>query len=93
MTLCKLSFGSVITACRLDIILEFGNMGGKQGQRVKQLSKDTALAHYHTCNGLVDLCRHLLNTNHKYVSLENLQLITWKKNLESYAHILYLFSR
>ena len=56
---------------RLDIILEFGNMAknmiGKQGQRVKQLSKDTALALYHTCNGLVDLCRHLLNTNHEYV--------------------------
>ena len=55
---------------RLDIILEFGNMAknmaGNQG-RVKQLSKDTALALYHTCNGLVDLCRHLLNTNHEYV--------------------------
>ena len=45
---------------RLDIILEFGNMAknmaGKQGQRVKQLPKDTSLALYHTCNGLVDLC-------------------------------------
>ena len=55
---------------RLDIILEFGNMAknmaGKQGQRVKQLSKDTSLALYHTCNGFVDLCRHLLNTNHEY---------------------------
>ena len=56
---------------RLDIILEFGNMAknkaGKQGQRVKQLSKDTTLVLYHTCNGLVDLCIHLLNTNHEYV--------------------------
>ena len=87
---------------RLDIILEFGNMAknmaGKQGPGVKQLSKDTALALYHTCNGLVDLCRHHLNTNHEYVCPGKFTTDYLEKNMESYAmdqvaHILYLFSR
>ena len=39
------------------------------GRRVKQLSKDTATALYHTCNGLVGLCRQLLSSTHEYVVL------------------------
>ena len=35
-------------------------MAGKQGKRVQQLSKDTALSIFNTCNGLVNLSKHLL---------------------------------
>ena len=58
---------------RLYTLLEFGdmalNMSSKQGKRVKQLSKDTAVAIHHTCYGMVELCRHLLSTTHEYVCL------------------------
>ena len=56
---------------RLETILKFGDMalqmGGKQGKRQKQLTRDTAQAIFHTCNGLVSLCRQLLSTSHQYV--------------------------
>ena len=39
------------------------------GKRVKQLTRDTSLAIHQTCNGLVELTRHLLSTTHKYVVL------------------------
>ena len=56
---------------RLETVLSFGEMAlqmaGKQGKRQKQLTRDTAQAVFHTCNGLVCLCRHLLSTSHKYV--------------------------
>ena len=42
-------------------------MAGRQGKRQKQLTRDTAQAIYHTCNGLVSLCRHLLSNSHQYV--------------------------
>ena len=35
----------------------------------KQLSKNTATAIHHTCNGIVCLCQHFLATSHKYVLL------------------------
>ena len=58
---------------RLDMLLRFGDMAlqmaGKQGKRQKQLTRDTAQAIFHTCNGLVSLCRHLLSTSHEYVLL------------------------
>ena len=58
---------------RLSTLLQFGDMAlqmaGKQGKRQKQLTRDTANAIYHTCNGLVDLCRQLLSTSHQYVLL------------------------
>ena len=58
---------------RLDMLLEFGNMAIKMknryGKRQKQLSSDTAKAIHHTCHGIVDLCKNLLNTTHKYVML------------------------
>jgi len=41
----------------------------KQGKRMKELTKDTARAFAHTCRGMVDLSKHLLNTSHKYVCL------------------------
>lgn len=58
---------------RLTTILQFGDlaqqMAGRQGKRVKQLTRDTAQAIYHTSNGVVSLCRHLLSTSHQYVLL------------------------
>ena len=58
---------------RINILLQFGdmalNMCAEQGKRIKQLSKDTATAIHQTCYGIVDLCRHLLATSHKYVLL------------------------
>lgn len=58
---------------RLDTVLQFGEMAqqmaGRQGKRQKQLTRDTAKAIHHTCNGLVSLCRHLLRTSHEYVLL------------------------
>ena len=59
---------------RLDFLLEFGKMclemGGKQGHRVKQLSKDTAEAIHHTCCGIVELTKDLLREEHfDYVCL------------------------
>ncbi|XP_047135436.2 uncharacterized protein LOC124812623 isoform X1 [Hydra vulgaris] len=44
-------------------------MAGKQGKRKKQLTCDTAQPIYHTCNGVVELCRSLLNSSHQYVIL------------------------
>lgn len=56
---------------RLMTILQIGEMAkqmeGKQGKRNKQLTRDTARALHHACNGLVHLCRHLLDTSHQYV--------------------------
>ena len=58
---------------RLDTLLEFGAMCRKMisttGKRVKQITRDTSLAIHQTCNGLVELTRHLLSTTHKYVVL------------------------
>ena len=39
----------------------------KQGKRIKQLTRDTAKAIYHTSNGIVDLTKYLLRTGDKYV--------------------------
>ena len=59
---------------RLNYLQEFGDMcfkmSGKQGKRNKQLSKDTAVSMHHTCYGLVDLAKHLLQEeNYEYVCL------------------------
>ena len=58
---------------RLGYLLSFGEMAlrmaGKQGKRQKQLTSDTAKAIFHTCNGLVELCKSLLHSSHKYVML------------------------
>ena len=56
---------------RLGYLLSFGEMAlrmvGKQGKCQKQLTSDTAKATFHTCNGLVELCKSLLHSSHKYV--------------------------
>ena len=58
---------------RLVYLKEFGDMclkmKSKPKQRVKQLTRDTALAIHQTCYGLVELTQHLLATSHQYVAL------------------------
>lgn len=58
---------------RLNFILEFGKMclqiSGPAGKRCQQLTFDTAQSVFHTCNGLVELCRSLLTSTHKYVMM------------------------
>ena len=53
----------------LDMAVMAESMAGRQGKRVKQLTRDTAKSLAHTCRGLVDLCRHLLNNGFDYVLL------------------------
>ena len=52
-------------------IHEFGEMALKMAgpvkNRINQLTKDTGIAIHHTCNGIVDLTKHLLQTSHTYV--------------------------
>lgn len=56
---------------RLKNVIEFGQMAlemkGPVKKRVKQLTRDTATAIHHTCNGIVNLIKHLLHTSHQYV--------------------------
>ena len=58
---------------RLDFIIQFGDMclrmKSQPRHRQKQLTRDTALAAYQTCNGMVELVRYLLSTSHQYVAL------------------------
>ena len=44
-------------------------MAGRQGERIRQLSNDTASVIHHTCYGLVDLTRHLLVEKSYYICL------------------------
>ena len=44
-------------------------MYGKQGKRVKSLTRDTSLALYQTCEGLIELSKELLKSGHTYVLL------------------------
>ena len=41
----------------------------KQGQRMKNLAKETFRAFTHTYHGLIKLVKHLLITSHKYACL------------------------
>ena len=54
---------------RLQILLEIASlaedMASLQGKRVKQLTRDTAMSLSHTCRGLVELCKQLIN-NHGF---------------------------
>ena len=44
-------------------------MRGKQGSRIKSLTRDTSLALEHTCNGLIELSEILLLSGQQYVLL------------------------
>ena len=59
---------------RLEFLLELAFMAdemksSKQGNRIKQLTRDTARALSSTCRGLVELSKFLLGTSHQYVIL------------------------
>ena len=58
---------------QLNTILESGEMTlrTKRGQRkrYKQFARATALAVHHKCNGIVILCRYLLQVSHNCVLL------------------------
>ena len=59
---------------RLGYILEFGEMclkiGGQQGKRERQLSKDTVVCIHQSCCGVVDLAKYLLSDEgYDYVCL------------------------
>ena len=63
-----------VTDPRLEFLQSFGDMclkmAGRQGKRVRQLSKDTAVAMYTTCMGLVELAKHLIESRQfQYVCL------------------------
>ena len=62
---------------RLNTILQFGEMTlrmkGGQGKHCKQFTRDTAQTIHHTCNGIVSLCRSLLQVSHNYVLLGTFQ--------------------
>ena len=44
-------------------------MRGKQGKRIKSFARDTSMTIEHTCNGLIDVCRHLLDSGFNFVIL------------------------
>ena len=58
---------------RLLYLREFGDMclamKSRPKLRIKQLTRDTALAIHQTCYGLVDLAQDLLASTHRYVAL------------------------
>ena len=44
-------------------------MRGQQGKRIKSLTRGTSIAVYHTCKGLIELSKKLLEMDHEYVLL------------------------
>ena len=46
-------------------------MRGQQGKRIKYLTRDTCIAVYHTCKGLIELSKKLLEMDHEYVLLSD----------------------
>ena len=70
MILYKLISDVLMTA---DFIIVFWqmalNMAGSQDNCIKQLSKHTATAIYHTCNGIISPYQQLLDKSHKYLLL------------------------
>ena len=59
---------------RLELLLHLADTiekmsPDKQGQRMKKLTKDSSRAFAHTCRGMVDLTKHLLETGFDYVCL------------------------
>ena len=43
-----------------DIANMATQMRGQQGKRIKSLTRDTSIDVYHTCNGLIELSKKLL---------------------------------
>ena len=65
---------SSVDDLRLNDLIEFSGMLKStmiQGKRIKSITMDTSNALYQTCNGLVELSKHLLNNSHMYVLLGN----------------------
>ena len=58
--------------CLVKMASWFKSMGEKEkGNREKDITTDTSHALSHTLNGIVDLCKHLLDTTHDFVLLGN----------------------
>ena len=57
---------------QLNILIEFANFAaslkGSHGKREKMLTADTATAIHHTCLGIVEMAKYLLETN-RYILL------------------------
>lgn len=70
---------------RIQTILEIRDMvliiAGTKSKCEKHLSKNTAVSIHRTCDGLVELCRHLTTTSHHYVYLSKFSTDFLKKNL------------
>ena len=65
---------SSVDDLRLNDLIEFSGMLKStmiQGKRIKSITMDTSNALYQTCNGLVELSKHLLNNSHMNVLLGN----------------------
>ena len=88
---------------RLEFLFDIASMFEKmvpkmQGQRVKQLTKDTALALAFTSRGVVELAKRLLSTSHEYVCVGNLSSDPIAKMFNklrqgSVEHILLMFNK
>ena len=51
---------------------------GKQGCRIKSLTRDTSLGIQQTCNGLIELSKYLLDDGQEYVLLGEFTTDTWR---------------
>ena len=45
---------------------DMANMATRQGKRIKSLTRGTSIAAYHTCKGLIELSKKLLEMDHEY---------------------------
>ena len=53
----------------LELADMVGNLKSQHGKRIRCLIKDTSTSFEHSCKGLVELVKHLLQTSHSYVLL------------------------
>ena len=61
----------------------FLNMAGRQGKRLRHLTNDTATAIQHTCNGLVELTRHILiDESFDYVCMAEFSTVKLEKSYD-----------
>ena len=77
---------------KLAYLVQFGEMCLKMKStpkhRVKQLTRDTALAIHQTCNGLVELAKFLLSTTHNYVALGKFSTDKLEKRTRNWVRVL-----